>query len=388
MAFALSSLNNCDSPIFNFLLGIIKFYIHAGVFQGNTFYIQSIGSGLGGLMKFSNLLNKRFSNPLIEILLTILIVLVVGFLIGFLSDFLIILLIKFKVLSFKSYFLMNSFNFKFIWIGFLTLINKLTNKLLKKYNKGSISIINIQHSSTDTNDSRYLIITILNSNIFDLDITLKYIYYALMNNPTFLNFGENKVIITSGIVNGMEISLHKNVFIKNNTSWEDFYACIQEDLDKRYVPGSGYISQPIYTFTVKVWNMDNYKNKHIKLSRKAGRNIFTIQPLSTYNREGFKNVRGYSTISSNNHKTKYSSNKFITPIISKNSKVMSDFDKINKLKRFLTLDIETVNVDGLQIPICITIAYNLDLNNLDLSLLESKMFLVSKIFRKQRYSCS
>ena len=59
--------------------------------------------------------------------------LVVGFLIGFLSDFLIILLIKFKVLSFKSYFLMNSFNFKFIWIGFLTLINKLTNKLLKKY---------------------------------------------------------------------------------------------------------------------------------------------------------------------------------------------------------------------------------------------------------------
>ena len=46
MAFALSSLNNCDSPIFNFLLGIIKFYIHAGVFQGNTFYIQSIGSGI------------------------------------------------------------------------------------------------------------------------------------------------------------------------------------------------------------------------------------------------------------------------------------------------------------------------------------------------------
>ena len=203
-------------------------------------------------------------------------------------------------------------------------------------------------------ESRYLIFTFINKDLLDLDEAIESIYLILINNAIYFNFGQRKVIITNGVIGGIEFSLHKNVLVNNHTTLKQILQSNQDDIYKVNVAGSDQDKNDIYTFHVKVWNMDHLQNKDIKITRNSG--LFKIETLNK------GSIRSFSTSSPVNDKVKGLVDSYITPYKSKTQNEIipvakaDPTAKINNLKRFVALDIETVNVNGLQIPICITIA--------------------------------
>jgi hypothetical protein len=88
-----------------------------------------------------------------------------------------------------------------------------------------------------------------------------------MNNERFIHFGFNKVIITSSVINHNEYSFHLNVLITNNTTFDEYYNQVIDYIDLHYDSENSYGIEIIPAFKVKVWNMDNYLNKSINLTR-------------------------------------------------------------------------------------------------------------------------
>nr|YP_009739386.1 DNA polymerase 2 [Tricholoma terreum]QIC20230.1 DNA polymerase 2 [Tricholoma terreum] len=164
-----------------------------------------------------------------------------------------------------------------------------------------------------------------------------------MNNERFINFGFNKVIITSSIINSAEYSFHHNVLITNNTTFDEYYNQVIDYIDSHYdSEDNSYGIEIIPAFKVKVWNMDNYLNKKIKINKNN-----TIQ---------ISQKRNYST--KNNilkliQKRYYSStakiNSNISPI--KNNIVTGIANPIS------AMDIETIEFNDNQYPVAITLSY-------------------------------
>ena len=181
------------------------------------------------------------------------------------------------------------------------------------------------------------------------------LYNSLMNNERFTSFGFNKVIITSAIVYGQEYSFHHNVLLSNNTTFNSYYDevinFIEKHYDDYYAESSPGPVDIIPTLKVKVWNMDNLKNKKIKITRDA------------------RIVRGYSTLAI--QKRGYATNA-IKPLKNKG---------VTKLKeQFSTMDLETIEIDSKQVPICISLTY-LNENNIvvtKLFLIDSELLSTSK----------
>ena len=91
-----------------------------------------------------------------------------------------------------------------------------------------------------------------------------------MNNDKFRDFGFYKIIIITAIVNSSEYNFHHNVLITNNTSFEDYYNEVKDVINSHYGKREGiYMSRSVPLFKVFVWNMDSYRNKHIKLTKSA-----------------------------------------------------------------------------------------------------------------------
>lgn len=61
---------------------------------------------------------------------------------------------------------------------------------------------------------------------------MKCIFNELHNIPEFLDLGENKIIITQVLASNGALMLHRNVLIDNNTTFEEFYLKIKDDLAK------------------------------------------------------------------------------------------------------------------------------------------------------------
>lgn len=85
-----------------------------------------------------------------------------------------------------------------------------------------------------------------------------------MSNQRFLKFGKYKVIIVTAIIDGVEFSFHHNILITNNTTFEEYYHLVKDIIVNNYEVG--YPVEVIPLFRVIVWNLNNYKNKKIKLT--------------------------------------------------------------------------------------------------------------------------
>ena len=83
----------------------------------------------------------------------------------------------------------------------------------------------------------------------------------------------------------------------------------QDDIYKVNVAGSDQDKNDIYTFHVKVWNMDHLQNKDIKITRNSG--LFKIESLNK------GSIRSFSTSSPVNEKAKGLVDSYITPYKSK-----------------------------------------------------------------------
>nr|YP_009344391.1 hypothetical protein [Pleurotus eryngii]APT42206.1 hypothetical protein [Pleurotus eryngii] len=115
-----------------------------------------------------------------------------------------------------------------------------------------------------------------------------------MNNEKFRDFGFYKIIIITAIVNSGEYNLHHNVLITNNTSFEDYYDQVKDVIHNHYGKREGiYMSRSVPLFKVFVWNMDSYRNKHIKLTKSAVKGKFVTPNSKTLNSFALKHRRGF-----------------------------------------------------------------------------------------------
>lgn len=115
---------------------------------------------------------------------------------------------------------------------------------------------------------RFLEFLIVNTRLLPHKKALQAIYNKLMSDKEFLEFGNKKVIILfSKFEDGTTITFHPNVFITNNTPFEVYYKIIENHIKVTYDNTTlyGNIDQ-ISEFKLLVWNLDNIKNKDIKLT--------------------------------------------------------------------------------------------------------------------------
>jgi hypothetical protein len=156
------------------------------------------------------------------------------------------------------------------------------------------------------------------------------IYLTLVTFEVFNSFSENKVFISNGqSIHGNYFMLHNNFLINKDTTLLQFY----EDFTPNYnhLSLTNYAINDILIVLIKCFNLDDIKNKNIKINSKPS------------------TIRNYSTKISN-------SLNYITPLKSKLN--------IN-LSTILSMDIETIHLnDDIQIPILITAAYYDKYNNI------------------------
>jgi hypothetical protein len=229
---------------------------------------------------------------------------------------------------------------KNLFSNILSTIILYSNKLINYLNREhSLKLISLSYTQSD----RFLVYHYHNSALKSHRDVLFNLYTSLMNNERFINFGFNKVIITSSIINSAEYSFHHNVLITNNTTFDEYYNQVIDYIDLHYdSEDNSYGIDIIPAFKVKVWNMDNYLNKKIKINRNN-----TVQ---------ISQKRNYST--KNNilkliQKRYYSStakiNSHISPI--KNNIVTGIANPIS------AMDIETIEFNDNQYPVAITLSY-------------------------------
>jgi hypothetical protein len=224
--------------------------------------------------------------------------------------------------------------------GIIYYLNKLTNYLNREH---SLKLISLSY----TNSGRFLIYHFNNDSLKSHRDILFNIYTFLMNNERFINFGFYKVIITSSVINGSEYSYHHNILMSNKTTFNEYYNQVINYIDLHYSEDSDYspgVEIP-QAFKVKVWNMDNYLNKKIKIHR------------NDFNKDIQINISNKSRVTNStikDQKRSYSTTHNISPI--KNNIVTGIAEPMG------STDIETIDYSGNQIPISLTISY-LDTGN-------------------------
>ena len=212
----------------------------------------------------------------------------------------------------------------------LLLINYLMSKLVMFSNylnrKSSLQLVSITHSKS----GRYLEFHFTNDTLEDTREVLEGIYLGLMTNKRFKSFGSNKIIITSGMVYGREFSYHHNVLLTNTTTFEEYYHTIKDSITSDHGCTSPTPDSIVTDIIVKVWNMDHYLNKKIKITKS------TVNHNNHLATKGIKGNRTYATYA-------------IKP---KNLKEYKGYKEA-----IVAMDIETMDYQGLDVPVIITLAF-------------------------------
>nr|WVH38182.1 DNA polymerase [Lenzites betulinus] len=172
-----------------------------------------------------------------------------------------------------------------------------------------------------------------NDNLIPVKPALRLIYKRLTHLSSFIESGNKKIIMVHGIIDNKDFSLHHNVLIENDTLFEDYYSEIEDIIQVRY--DEFYDIDAIQLFRIRIWNMDNIENQHIKITQVARKPYQAIQK------------RDYHP-SINKHPIKIQKRGIhhITPL-----KYSS-----KHIEGFLAMDIETISNDTKsQIPILISL---------------------------------
>ena len=174
---------------------------------------------------------------------------------------------------------------------------------------------------------RCLNLHIINPDLYESRVLLEGIFNAITTHKAFINFGNIKSIILSAVMHKEmkgEYNLHHNVLIDSTTTFNQYYNEVGNIVNSKL--DHGYSIEVIEYYKVKVWNLDLMKNSQIKLSNKG--------------KIDFLGYRSFSTSSSCLAKR---GNISISPI---------NVDKTTN--KFGTMDIETMNINGIQTPVAIS----------------------------------
>jgi DNA polymerase type B, organellar and viral len=232
--------------------------------------------------------------------------------------------------------LLNNFN-----LGYSEKLLSRDRIILKKFTRPSRKIVQVVITEMKyIHDNKQLVFWIDNPGLLSHKAVIKSIFKALKSNKDFKVFGRKKVIIIQALIDGEERSFHQNVIMNNQTTFKKYWSVVKDLITTNYE--DGYPLNTINQFKVRVWSMNNVKNKNIKLTQ----NAIYYRPKSKIT----VNKRNYSTSTVKQQ---------ILPL--KNPISL-------KPQLFMSMDIETMNINGNQIPVLITTH---SLNN-------SKIFMIDK----------
>jgi hypothetical protein len=166
--------------------------------------------------------------------------------------------------------LINLLNYTEILIYFLILLNFLSFTLIEIIiNLNKTTSLQILEINQDLNMRCLKLVMVNNNNLEDKEL-FKGIYETLMSNKEFTEFGFNKIIILSAVLaTNQEHNLHSNILINNNTTFEEYYNLVSQDLNKYNNLQYGYHNELIIRFVMLCWNADHLKNVNIKQTYKA-----------------------------------------------------------------------------------------------------------------------
>lgn len=176
-----------------------------------------------------------------------------------------------------------------------------------------------------------------NISLLEGETLFREIYNSIFSSKEFINFGNTKIIILYAITPSQTFTLHCNVLVTNNTTYETYYQLIKDKIN--YIYETDNYELDVFTlFEMHVWNIDHVKNKNIKITSSAlNKRMFSTSAKSLASLK----CPTIAPIPVDNHET------VATPIG--------------------TLDLETINLNGVQECICISF-YNKELG--------SKLFLI------------
>jgi hypothetical protein len=244
---------------------------------------------------------------------------------------------KIKVLFAKM--LQNYIKFIFIYpnyilsktLGFISnkLIifnNRLNNKIFNFIAIEPLKLLNKEFNE----DNKAFILTFENNNLLDHQNLFRALFTGVMLQPEFMKPGK-KIMIVSICNEDRSFYIHKNIIVDENTTVYNYIEKIQNSIHIFYE--SGY---PLHIFNilqVKFWDIDPLKS-----SRALKNNKKSIHPL----RRDF-----HSSCLVN----KTDGLNLIKPL---------KIPQVINRKLIATMDIETVEFNGIQYPICLTFAYYLN----------------------------
>lgn len=118
------------------------------------------------------------------------------------------------------------------------------------YTERADNILQILEINQDKN-MRCLKISMVNNNLLEgLDL-FKGIYETIINNSEFKEFGFQKIIILSVILSShKEHNLHSNILVDNETSFEDYFHFVRNELDKYNTLQYGYHNEEIIRYII------------------------------------------------------------------------------------------------------------------------------------------
>jgi DNA polymerase type B, organellar and viral len=216
-------------------------------------------------------------------------------------------------------------------------VNKLLNIITRAENYVNNQHIDIYNVITSQN-LRMKTFYLSNISLLEGENLFREIYNSIFSNEEFINFGSNKIIILFATTPTSTFSLHQNVLVNNNTTYLTYYELIKDKIN--YIWETDEYEVDVFTlFEMHVWNIDHLNNKNIKVTSSA------------------LNKRMFSTSARSNISL---NNNTIKPI--------SEDKHETTGKPLASLDLETININGVQECICISF-YNKELG--------SKLFLIN-----------
>jgi hypothetical protein len=243
---------------------------------------------------------------------------------------------------------------RFILLKILDLVDYITRTLRNFINKQMEEDIKLISREYDSK-GRFRIYTLSNNNLLDHKKFLKIMFNYLMNSNDFLNFGYNKVIIVRAKMNDtFTFSFHHNILINNSTTFNDYYDMVKDIIINHYNKGPEYNDNIIPIFEILVWNVDNLKNSHIKLTKDARINNNSKILVAKHSNGVINHIKKYHTSVSVkqsllSHQTQYNNTHYnsITPI--------NKISIITTPDSIAAMDIETIEYNNKQIPIAISL---------------------------------
>ena len=201
---------------------------------------------------------------------------------------------------------------------------------------------------------RYVEFLFNNSNLLSINEALPTIWHILTNNRDYILMGDSKIIMTHviGLVQDsdpIEISLHSNVAVNKNTTFNQFFNIIKGKLKGTFL--EGYSFDVPNLFRVRVWKADHLKNTNIRGNRSIDRLARTTELLKESNRlfnadrpkeraKSQKVINRLEKFLKNRQYSTYNNKNVISPLTRSPSSI----------KPFSSLFIETVSVNSVLVP--------------------------------------